>query len=58
MPPVARTALGSLEGSVDARGVARFAGVAYATPPARFAEAAPVEAWSGVRAATAFGAAW
>jgi para-nitrobenzyl esterase len=55
--PVARTALGDLRG-VFTNGVATFRGVPFAAPPIgehRFARAAPVAAWHGLRAATRHG---
>jgi para-nitrobenzyl esterase len=56
--PVAHTTLGDLRG-VFTDSVAVFRGVPYAAPPVRelrFAPAAPVPAWNGVRDATRHGA--
>lgn len=55
--PVATTSLGSLRGEWH-DGVAIFRGVPFAAPPIgelRFAPAAPVSAWDGVRDATRHG---
>ena len=55
--PVAQTALGNLRG-VFTDGVAAFRSVPYATSPIgelRFAPAAPVRAWTGLRDATRHG---
>ena len=55
--PVAHTSLGDLRG-VFRDGIAAFHGVPYAEPPIgelRFAPAAPVLAWSGLRDATRHG---
>ena len=57
MNPVAQLGAGAVEGrTID--GVDRFLGIPYAAPPfgaRRFAAPAPVEAWTGVRQADAFG---
>jgi para-nitrobenzyl esterase len=55
--PVAHTPLGDLRG-IFRDGIAAFHGVPYAEPPIgelRFAPAAPVLAWSGLRDATSHG---
>ncbi len=55
--PVAHTALGDLRGEWQ-DGIAAFRGVPYATPPLgelRFAAAAPIRSWSGLRDATQHG---
>jgi para-nitrobenzyl esterase len=55
--PVAHTALGDMRGIVTG-GIAAFRGVPYAAPPLgelRFAPAAPVRAWNGLRDATQHG---
>jgi len=55
--PVAHTALGDLRGFLR-DGIAAFYGVPYAAPPVgalRFAPAAPVGSWSGLRDATQHG---
>lgn len=55
--PVAHTALGDLRG-IFKDGVAAFRGVPYAAPPIgdlRFAAAAPVSSWRGLRDATQHG---
>jgi para-nitrobenzyl esterase len=57
-PPVIRTRHGSVRGSV-ADGVTRFLGIPYAAPPFgdnHLRPPQPVEAWSGVRDATTYGA--
>ena len=54
MPRVVVTTAGGVRGRTARRGVVSFLGVPYAAPPVgvrRFAAPAPVEAWSGVRAA-------
>jgi para-nitrobenzyl esterase len=56
--PVARIASGQVRGAVLSKGGAVFKGIPYAQPPVRalrWREPAPVQNWSGVRDATAFG---
>lgn len=57
--PVVATAAGRLRGTLLADGGAAFRGIPFAAPPVgarRWQGPAPVEAWPGVRDATAFGA--
>jgi para-nitrobenzyl esterase len=55
---IVSTSAGKVEG-IERGGVARFRGIPFAAPPVgqrRFRPPAPVEPWSGVRDASAFGA--
>ena len=57
-PPVVDVTGGRIHGEHLAGGGAAFKGIPYAQPPATSAGASPrpVRAWTGTRAATAFGA--
>src|SRR5258708_36350537 len=53
-----RTANGELEGVIEASGIRSFKGVPFAQPPVgelRFREPRPVQNWTGIRKAAAFG---
>src|SRR5580658_7142913 len=58
-PPAAPVTGGQIQGSALERGGAVFKGIPFAQPPVealRWREPQPIKPWTGVRAATSFGA--